>query len=283
MGAARAATPGAAKRELADMHRTLCADLCRDPIPCSFGGGVQIARLPAVLTSQNRRRPNSHKARLTRGPRATPAKAGPPLAGQPVPSPAGVAGCALGPRPQEQRSLPADRNGGSQETFACAPKPSGAFARPAGVGEPVSAREMRCLPHGRDQPALRTVSASLGSDGQTDRRPAGRHCERIPAVRRMDRRTASRERDSTGQTDGQPGDTVSASLGSDGQTDGQTDGQPGGTVSGSLPSDGRTDGRPAGSVRAPSPQMRRAGETRRVGSLVSRGKAVPLGGRLLAF
>lgn len=122
----------------------------------------------------DRRRRNSHKARLTRGPRATPAKAGPPLAGQPVPSPAGVAGCALGPRPQEQRSLPADRNGGSQETFACAPKPSGAFARPAGVGEPVSAREMRCLPRGRDQPELRTVSASLGSDGQTDGRTASR-------------------------------------------------------------------------------------------------------------
>lgn len=143
-GAAPAATPGAAKRELADAHRTLCADLCRDPIPCSFGGGVQIAWLPAVLTSQNRRRPNSHKARLTKGPRATPTKAGPPLAGQPVPSPAGVAGCALGPRPQEQRSLPADRNGGSQETFACAPKPSGAFARPAGVGEPVSAVSAAC-------------------------------------------------------------------------------------------------------------------------------------------
>lgn len=54
-------------------------------------------------------------------------------------------------------------------------------------------------------------------------------------------------------------------------------------MSGSLPSDGRTDGRPAGRVRAPSPQMRRAGETRRVGVAGLPGKGSAARGSAAGF
>lgn len=134
--------------------------------------------------SQKSKMHRTHKSEADEGTVlcAVPTNAVPPLTGEPVLPAAGSAGCALGLCCQEQRELSMDRNSGSQKTFAFAPKPSRAFARPAKVGEPASAAEMSRLPRRKAQPERGTVSASLPSD----RRSAGSVTEPNPQMPRAD-------------------------------------------------------------------------------------------------